>query len=199
MFIINYKINHRFQSKNMKNILLISALLILSISLNAQRYTTKNGFVGFYSHTPMEDIKADNNQVASIIDITTGDVVFLINNKSFIFERALMQEHFNENYMETEKYGKTTFKGKIADFSFVTLSKPGIYNVKAEGKMDMHGVVKTIAVSGTIEVTSDGLIAKSTFQVKPEDYGIIIPNLVREKIANEMQVTVNIKYPNPVK
>jgi hypothetical protein len=178
----------------MKSILVLFGILLLSLNLSAQKYSTKNGYVGFYSHTPMEDVKAGNNQVASILDASTGDMVFQILNKSFVFDKALMQEHFNENYMESEKFPKATFKGKIADISNVNFAKPGVYNVTVAGEMNMHGVAKPFSTTGTIEVIADGIVAKSKFTVKPEDYGIVIPGVVREKIANEMEITVNIKY-----
>lgn len=178
----------------MKNKLLIFGILLLSLNLSAQKFSTKNGYAGFYSHTPVEDVKADNNQVASIFDATTGDIVFQILNKSFHFDRALMEEHFNENYMESEKFPKSTFKGKITNISEVNCAKPGLYNVKVDGEMNMHGVAKAFSTTGTIEVVTDGILAKSKFNVKPEDYGIIIPGLIREKIAKEMEITINIKY-----
>jgi hypothetical protein len=178
----------------MKNLSVILGVLMLSLNLSAQKFSTKNGFTGFYSHTPVEDVKGDNNQVASIFDASTGDIVFQILNKSFHFDRTLMEEHFNENYMESEKYPKSTFKGKITNISEVYFSKPGLYNVKVDGEMSMHGVSNVFSTTGTLEVFADGIVAKSKFTIKPEDYGIIIPGLVREKIAKEMEVTVNIKY-----
>ena len=178
----------------MKKILFSIALMIVSLGLNAQKYSAKNGYVGFYSHTPVEDIKADNNQVASVLDSETGDVVFQILNKSFHFERALMEEHFNENYMESENYPKSTFRGKITDISSVKFSVPGVYNVNVEGEMNMHGVAKKFTAKGTLEVLGEGLVAKSEFVIIAEDYGIDIPGIVREKIAKEIQVRVNIKY-----
>jgi len=178
----------------MKNLFLIFGTLLIGLTLNAQKYSSKNGFVGFYSHTPVEDIKADNNQVASIIDISTGDLVFQILIKSFHFDKALMEEHFNENYMESEKYPKSTFKGKISNVSEMNFAKPGLYPAHVVGEMSMHGVTNPFETSGFIEVIPDGLVATSKFIVKPEDYGIKIPGLVRNKIANEIEVTVNIKY-----
>jgi len=178
----------------MKNLLVIFGFLFLSIGLNAQKYSAKNGFVGFYSHTPIEDIKADNNQVASIIDASSGDMVFQILIKSFVFDKALMQEHFNENYMESETFPKATFKGKISNISDVDFSKPGIYNVAVSGEMNIHGVANAFSTAGTIEVIAEGVVSKSKFTVKPEDYGIVIPAVVREKIGKEIEVTVNIKY-----
>ncbi|MCB8995553.1 MAG: YceI family protein [Bacteroidales bacterium] len=177
----------------MKNILIL-LFLALGLNLNAQKFIAKNGFAGFYSHTSMEDIKADNNQVNSILDTSNGEIVFLMLNKSFHFDRALMEEHFNENYMESEKFPKSTFKGRISNLSDVNFNKPGVYKVTVEGKMNMHGVEKDFTTEGTLEVQADGIVAKATFPIKPEDYGIAIPGIVRDKIASEMTVNVNVKY-----
>jgi hypothetical protein len=178
----------------MRKIILSAVIVLAGLSLNAQKYSTKNGFVGFYSHTAFEDIKADNNQVASILDASTGDIVFQLLNKAFHFEKALMEEHFNENYMESETFPKATFKGKIDNIKDVDLSKPGKYKVNVSGEMSMHGVTKSFSTPGTLEVTADGLVAVSDFRIKPEDYGITIPGVVREKISENMTVSVNIKY-----
>src|SRR4030042_6695880 len=107
----------------MKHLSLIILFLTLFFAANAQKYMTKNGYIGFFSHTPLEDIKADNNQVASVLDISTGEIVFQVLIKSFHFEKTLMEEHFNENYMESDKFPKSTFTGKIINLSSVDFSK----------------------------------------------------------------------------
>lgn len=178
----------------MKNILILFFLLATGYSVNAQKYMTKNGYIGFYSHTPMEDIKADNNQVAGVIDTGTGEMVFQVLIKSFHFERALMEEHFNENYMESEKYPKATFKGKIANLSTVSFSKIGTYDVTVEGDLTLHNVTNRVSVKGTIEVITGGINANSKFNIVPEDYKIEIPSVVREKINKNLEVTVAMKY-----
>ncbi len=91
----------------MKRIILSIIVMLLALPSDAQKYMTRNGYIGFFSHTAMEDIKADNNQVASVLDITTGGIVFQVLIKSFHFEKALMEEHFNENYLESEKFPKS--------------------------------------------------------------------------------------------
>jgi len=178
----------------MKHIAILFFLLIAGYSANAQKYMTKNGFIGFYSHTPMEDIKADNNQVAGVLDAGTGEMVFQVLIKSFHFERALMQEHFNENYMESEKYPKATFKGKITDLSAVNFSKNGTYAVTVDGDLTIHNVTNKISIKGTIEVITGGINASSKFNIVPEDYKIEIPSVVREKISKNLEVTISMKY-----
>jgi polyisoprenoid-binding protein YceI len=155
---------------------------------------TKTGYIGFYGHTPMEDIKADNNQVASVLDISTGELVFQVLIKSFHFDRALMEEHFNENYMESDKFPKSSFKGKITNFSSVDYKKNGVYDVTVEGDLTIRDVSNKITAKGTIEVVSGGINANSKFNIGPEDYKINIPGVVREKIAKSLEVTVTMKY-----
>jgi len=178
----------------MKRIILLLAVSCLLFTANAQKYMTKNGFVGFFGHTPMEDIKADNNQVASVLDVSTGEMVFQVLIKSFHFDRALMEEHFNENYMESDKIPKSTFKGKITNLSSVDFKKNGTYEVIVEGDLTLHDVTNKITAKGNLEVLSGGINANSKFNIVPEDYKINIPGIVREKIAKSLEVTVTMKY-----
>jgi len=155
---------------------------------------TKNGYIGFFSHTSMEDIKGDNNQVVGAIDISTGEMVFQAVIKSFHFDRALMEEHFNENYMESDKIPKSSFKGKITNLSSVDFSKNGTYDVTVEGDLTIHDVTNRISTKGTIEVVSGGINANAKFNIVPEDYKISIPGVVRDKINKNLEVTVAMKY-----
>lgn len=178
----------------MKHLIILSLLTMVALSASGQKYMTKNGFISFFSHTPMEDIKAENNQVAGIIDVSTGEIVFQVLIKSFHFERALMEEHFNENYMESDKYPKASFKGKITDLKAVNFEKNGVYEVAVEGDLTIRDVTKKMSVKGTVEVVTGGLNANTKFIVAPEDYNIKIPGVVREKIAKTLEVTVAMKY-----
>lgn len=175
---------------------LIFSVIIISLvtSVNAQKLMTKNGFISFYGHTPVEDIKADNNQVASVLDTSTGDLVFQVLIKSFHFDRALMEEHFNENYMESDKFPKATFKGKITNLQSVNFAKNGTYDVNVEGDLTIRDATNKINAKGTIEVNAGGINANSKFHISPEDYKINIPGVVREKIAKDLETTVTIKY-----
>jgi hypothetical protein len=178
----------------MKRLFLFLFFLNIVLAANAQKYMTKNGFIGFYSHTPMEDIKGDNNQVVGALDISTGEMVFQALIKSFHFDRALMEEHFNENYMESDKFPKSVFKGKISNLKDVDFSKNGIYNVTVEGDLTIHDVTNKISAQGTIEVVSGGINANSKFKVVPEDYKINIPGVVKDKFDKNLEVTVAMKY-----
>ena len=178
----------------MKQAAFILILNLIFISANSQKYMTKNGYIGFFSHTPLEDIKADNNQVASVIDISTGDLVFQVLIKSFRFEKALMEEHFNENYMESEKFPKASFKGKITNLTSVSFSKNGTYPVTVEGDLTIRDITKKISSTGAIEVATGAINANAKFNITPEDYKIKIPGVVRDNIAKIMEVTVTMKY-----
>ena len=178
----------------MKHLSLLILFLGLFFTTNAQKYMTKNGYIGFFSHTPLEDIKADNNQVASVLDISTGELVFQVLIKSFHFQKTLMEEHFNENYMESDKLPKSTFTGKIVNFSSIDFSKNNTYDVTVEGDMAIHGVTNRISVKGTLEVVTGGINASSKFNITLEDYKINIPSMARNNIAKLLEITVNMKY-----
>ena len=178
----------------MKRLSVLFFLLTIAFAVNAQKYMTRNGYIGFFSHTPMEDIKGDNNQVSGVLDIATGEMVFQALIKSFHFDRALMEEHFNENYMESDKIPKTTFKGKITNLSSVNFSKNGTYEITVEGDLMIHDFTNRITTKGTLEVVDGGINANSKFNIVPEDYKIAIPGVVREKINKDLEVTVAMKY-----
>ena len=178
----------------MKRLFLLLFFLNILFAVNAQKYITKNGYIGFYSHTSMEDIKGDNNQVVGALDISTGELVFQALIKSFHFDRALMEEHFNENYMESDKIPKSVFKGKIINLSAVDFSKSGTYDITVEGDLTIHDVTNKIITKGTIEVVSGGINANSKFKIVPEDYKVTIPGVVRDKVDKTVEVTVTMKY-----
>jgi polyisoprenoid-binding protein YceI len=178
----------------MRLLVIISAILFVSVSANAQKYMTRTGYISFFSHTPLEDIKAENNQVASVLDISNGEIVFQVLIKSFRFEKALMQEHFNENYLESDKFPRSEFKGKITDLSSVDFKKDGTYNVTVSGDLTIKDVTKKIETKGTIVVESGNITANSVFSIVPEEYNIEIPGVVRDNIAKTIEVTVTMKY-----
>jgi polyisoprenoid-binding protein YceI len=178
----------------MKRLLLLVIFLNIILAANAQKYMTRNGYIVFLSQTPLETIKAENNQVVGALDITTGEMVLQALIKSFHFERALMEEHFNENYMESDKIPKATFKGKITNLSSVDFTKNGTYDVTVDGDLTIHDVTNKISTKGSIEVVSGGLNANAKFKISPEDYKITIPGVVRDKIDKNLEVTVQMKY-----
>jgi polyisoprenoid-binding protein YceI len=157
---------------------------------SCQLYSTRSGFVGFYSKTALEDIKAENNQVYAIIDPAKQNLAFQLLCKGFVFPKELMQEHFNENYIESDKYPKATFSGTYT--GDVQVSKDGVYKVTVKGTLTIHNAAKAIETPATIEVKNGHLLCQAEFKVKPEDFNVNIPSLVRDKIDKEMTVKVNV-------
>lgn len=159
----------------------------------AQKSYTKNGTVSFYSKASLENISAENNQVMSTLDVQSGQIQFSVLIKAFHFKKSLMEEHFNENYMESSKYPKAIFKGSIQDAK-PDLSKDGEYNVSVTGDMTIHGVTKKISAPGTISVKGGIATAKSIFEIVVADYKISIPKIVKNNIAETVEVTVICVY-----
>jgi len=176
-------------------------LVFLSIGLfqfaGAQKFISKNGHIWFYSYTPVEVIEAHNRQVVSILDAATGDLQFNLLVKSFEFKIALMQEHFNENYMESDQYPKSSFKGKITDTDMIDFKKDGVYPASVSGDLMIHGITKTITTTGTLEIKGGSITANAKFTVSPKDYNIEIPSLVENKIAKSIDIHVDVTYTLP--
>lgn len=167
-----------------------------SLNLSAQKlFFTQNGKISFFSTTPVEDIQAENAKVNSVLNAETGALSFKLPVSKFEFPNKLMQEHFNENYLETEKYPTSEFKGRIMDFKSLDLSKPGVYNVSVTGELTIHGVTRTVTERGTLEVLPDGQIrAKAKFPVALKDYKIKIPSIVVSNIAEVVEVSCDLLY-----
>ena len=176
-------------------ILTIAFLLICQLSGGQDKYMTQKGFISFYSHTLIEDINAYNEKVAVLIDTEKGALAIVVLMNEFQFEKKLMQEHFNENYVESEKYPKATFSGRIENHSEINYQSPGTYQVQVTGEMYIHGVTRELATQGTIEVQEKGITAKTKFLLNPEDYGIKIPRVVRKNIAEKMEISAELFCP----
>lgn len=178
----------------MKKNIVTTLILLMAISVQAQKVFTKNGSINFNSKTTLETIDATSNQVTSVLVPGTGDIQFSVQVKSFHFKKALMEEHFNETYMESDKYPKATFKGKITDLSKVNFTKDGTYNVTVSGDLNMHNVTQKATTNGTITVKGGKPSASSSFVVKLADYKIDVPKVVRSNISETVTVTVNCTY-----
>jgi polyisoprenoid-binding protein YceI len=177
----------------MKKFKLLVLIFIIGASAGfSQKYITKNGYIRFFSETPMETIEAHNRQVNSALDIATGDFVFKVLIKSFEFEKALMQEHFNENYMESDKFPDATFTGKITNLSAIDFTKDGKYEADVEGDLKIHGETKKVKEKGTFDVSGGKINGKSIFMIHLADYKIKIPNTVVNNIAEDIQITVDV-------
>lgn len=174
----------------------IALFLLLAVfgSLQAQKHMTRNGHIWFFSHTPVEDIEAHNYQSTSIIDAETGDMAFVVLMKGFQFEKALMQEHFNEKYVESDIYPKATFKGKITNLSDVNFEQDGSYPVTVAGILNIHGVDQEVEATGTIAIEEGNINAQSTFPITLEAHEVQIPGMVRNKIAEVVNAHVDISY-----
>ena len=171
-------------------------LILLSASVMAfgqGKFIAKNAYISFYSSTPMEDIFGESNEAVTILDSSNGEIVFQALMTTFHFKRALMEEHFNENYMESTKFPKAKFKGTIEGFKKEMLTG-AVANIKITGILNVHGVDKSITVTGTLGLEDGKLVGTSKFKVAPEDIGIKIPSLVRDKIGKEMEITVKTTY-----
>lgn len=176
----------------MKKMILLALVLGFVQLANAQtKYMTRTGTVNFVAEGPVkDDIKAVNNQSACVFDAATGEIVFQIAIKSFVFKKALMQEHFNENYLESHKYPKAVLKGKLMQVDKINFSKNGKYPVVVSGEMDLHGVKKQVNEKGTLEVKDGKIILLADFQITLADYNIGIPKIVEDKIAKVADVSL---------
>jgi hypothetical protein len=175
--------------------LLLLFLILSSIASFAQgRFYAEKSLVTFFSDGVIEDIKATNNTVTSIFDLGKMDVAFLVKVKDFEFEKKLMQVHFNEKYMETEKFPKSTFIGSVNGFN---PTKSGIQNVVATGKLFIHGVTKDVKIPGTLEKRGSNLFLKSKFMVKLADYNIKIPQIIWNNVAEDVEIELDLTY-NPL-
>ncbi len=176
----------------MKKIILFVFILLTVNTSFAQRYLSKTGSVSFYSDAPLEKIEAQNHQVNCALDTKSGFFVVKILMRSFIFEKALMQEHFNEDYVESDKFPNAFFKGKIINLKDIDFSKPGIYPAVIEGQMTIHGVTQNVKAKGTFTISKKGILAQAKFPLKIKNYGISIPDVVAGKIAENMEITTDI-------
>jgi len=173
----------------------ITIMFILAIAgwaAGQGKYLTNEGTIVFYSHTSIEDITAENNEVASVIDGENGEVAVIVQMTAFRFAKSLMQEHFNENYVESEKFPKAIFRGSILNNQEVDYTSEGVYKVRVAGDLTIHGVTNQVSAEGTIEVLGEGIIANTKFMLNPEDYGISIPKVVRKNIAENMEIRINL-------
>ena len=169
-------------------------MLMASVNAFSQKYFTRNGHIWFYSEAPLENIEAHNYQATSILDIGKGDMAFSVLIKGFEFEKALMQEHFNEKYMHSDKHPKSTFEGRILNLDKIDLTKPGVHKVRVGGKLTIHGVTKDVETDGTLEVKDGKIHGKAKFQVAVADYDITIPAVVKDNIAKILDVNVDVVY-----
>jgi len=177
--------------------MVISMVLLALISIagfSQEKYYTKSGKVSFYSKAPLEDIEAQNKNAVSVFDKSTGQVEVSILMKAFEFEKSLMQEHFNENYVESDKFPKSVFKGTITDLPEADFTKNGKYSTTVSGKLTLHGETKDIIAPATFIINNGMISVISEFKMTLEDYKISIPSIVKDKIGREVKIVIEINY-----
>lgn len=159
-----------------------------------QVYFTKNGSISFFSKTILQNIQADNNEVISILNLQTGSLQFSLLNTAFHFPKAKMEEDFNENYMESDKYPRSTFKGSIANINKIDFSKDGTWQANVTGDLMIHGATKNITTIGKIIIKDGKISAAALFKILLEDYHIKIPSIVTNKISENIEININCNY-----
>jgi len=171
----------------------ILTLISLSFSslLFSQKYISVASKVGFFSEAPIENITAVNSKSTSAIDISNGKMAFSVPIQYFVFDKSLMQEHFNDQYMESDKFPKSTFVGQINNFNPEIKEEQ---KVIAKGKLLIHGIEKDVSVEGTIKLDKKSVVIDSEFFVRLEDYGIKIPQIVWQNIAEEIKIKIHFEY-----
>jgi polyisoprenoid-binding protein YceI len=174
---------------------LLMLLASVTTATNAQnKYFTRTGTVIFDAEGKLDDIeeiKAKNTTATCVLDAATGQIEWAVTMNKFSFANSLMQKHFNENYVESEKYPKASFKGKINDIGKVNFEKDGTYPVGVKGTMTLHGVTKEVDVKGTVTVEKGKILVNSGFDIPLKDYKIDIPTVVFVKIAESAKVSVS--------
>jgi len=177
-----------------KMILFLVVFMAANSPIKGQVYFTKNGSISFFSKTILQNIQADNNEVISILNLQTGALQFSLLNTAFHFPKAKMEEDFNENYMESDKYPRSTFKGSIANIDKIDFSKDGTWQANVTGDLMIHGVTKNITTSGKIIIKDGKISAAASFKILLEDYHIKIPSIVSNKISENIEINIDCNY-----
>ncbi|MTI39069.1 YceI family protein [Fulvivirga lutimaris] len=180
----------------MKRALLIPIITVLAISqsLAQNPKVDREGKASFFSEAPMEDIEAINEKVIGALDMEKGIIAVSMLIKGFHFERSLMEEHFNENYLESDKYPKATFKGVITNFSELDFTKNGSFEAEADGEIEIHGVKKPLKSIVKFDLKNSTLTANTTFEIEVAEFDIEVPKLVIKNIAEVVEVKAAFNF-----
>jgi polyisoprenoid-binding protein YceI len=177
----------------MKKVVIAVVILVIGVSSSyAQKIKSSKLEIGFFSSTPVEDIEALSKTGVSIIDTSNNQIAFSVKNTSFVFPNSLMQEHFNEKYMESNKFPQSSFSGVF--LGAVDWNKEGVQKVNVQGTLNIHGVAMPRSISVTLNIKNGKVSGTTEFKVRTSDHKIEIPKIVWEKIAEEIKVTVNAVY-----
>ncbi len=183
-----------------KNIFIAALFVVCANIASAQsKFFTKTGTVSFLSKTPLENIDGINKKVTCIVNMETGQIDIALLQKAFEFKKALLMEHYNENYVESDKFPKATFKGKIENPGSINVSKDGTYPVNIVGDMTMHGVTKNMKAPAVFTVKNGKLSAHSDFVLLLADYNIAIPSAVKDKISPDIKIVADVNLEPIVK
>jgi len=175
----------------MKHLYLVVFLLLPVTWVGAKRYSVERGKISFTSNAELEVIKASSDKIQGLLDPLTSKFAFSVTIQSFKgFNSALQQEHFNEKYLESDRYPKATFAGKIIEE--LDFAKNGVYEVRAKGELEIHGVKQTRIIRSKVTIDNDKISIDASFALPLTDHNITIPTLVTKKIATEIEVVFNV-------
>lgn len=176
----------------MKKYVLSGLLILAALAGQAQdRFLTRTGHIKFFSEAPMENIEAHNRQVTAVLDVTKGEIAYKVVMKSFEFEKAAMQDHFNTQYLHTDKYPNAQFEGTVDNLSAINLKKDGSYPAQVSGKLTIHGVTKDVKQTGTFVVKGGNVSTQAKFNIKQADYNVRVPSDFARKISETIEITVD--------
>ena len=171
--------------------LTVISLVLCAHSVTGQKYYTKTGRITFLSQAPLEKIESSNNSSLIVLDVPTGKLECSVLIKGFQFEKALMQDHFNENYMESHKYPKGLFKGVVTNMQDINMQKDGVYSATIKGEITLHGVTKSMTTTGKLTIKGGNVAATTSFDIVVADFDIEKPKVVKDNIAEKVKVTVS--------
>jgi polyisoprenoid-binding protein YceI len=175
-----------------RNWMLSGLVFFMALPIVAgQKYYTKTGRVTFVSQAPLEKIESSNTNALMVVDAATGNIECSVLIKGFQFDKALMQDHFNENYMESHKYPKGLFKGTILNIKDIQFKKDGTYTATIKGELTLHGVTKSVSTTAKLMVKSGNVAATTSFDISVSDFSIVIPKVVSDKVAEKVSISVN--------
>ena len=175
-----------------KPMVFLFPLVLLFTSVTAQdKYYTKSGKIHFVSQGVIETIEAQHKSVTCVLDTKTGNIQFSVLLKGFEFRKALMQEHFNEDYVESDKYPRSEFRGQITNNGDINYSKDGEYDAKVKGMLSLHGETREIEASGKIIIKNGKVQADAEFNIQMSDYKISIPSLVKQNMSNTIKISTD--------
>lgn len=174
------------------------ATVIAHPAKSQKKYFSKAARISFYSKTPLAAIEAHNSKAVSVFDLSSGRIEFSVLMKGFEFEKARMQEDFNENFVESDKYPKAVFAGTMKSANDLNFDKDGVYNVEVTGSLTIHGVTKPVTTQAAFTVKNGVVSAQSEFTVTVADYNIKIPSVVSEKIGKTAKIIVNVPSYQPL-